>query len=389
VEDDRSDRDGEAPQAGAPDASQSPLHPPENDPGPAAPRTDSGGHGQGYAPGNGPWPASPPQQPITPDGQPLPPWRRPSAPQQPTPWPPPEWQRPAFPPPQPQQGPQYPPGGQWRPQYGPPRQQPPYGPAGTWQAPPPTPGPAIDTFGAAAGPRPGRVPWTWRDVLLALVIAAAPIVALSVLGMLVSTDTTSLRPAPTTGFALVSVILTLVVDGWFVLWAWFFSLRKYRLSWRSFGYRGYEQAKYWGVAAAFILGGLVVTYVLSGLNDFVYRKVFGPVPQQDVVSLFPHAAPGLVLFIVLAVIIAPVLEETVFRGFVFQGLANSWGPVAGALVSALVFALIHQQLSVLFPIFVLGLLLAGAFYWTKSIYTNIAFHAIFNAVGVVAWWFLR
>jgi membrane protease YdiL (CAAX protease family) len=233
------------------------------------------------------------------------------------------------------------------------------------------------------------VPWTWRDVLLALLVAGAPIVALSVLGTLASAGRASSHPTPTTGFALVSIILTLAVDGWFVLWAWFFSLRKYGLSWRSFGYRGYEQAGYWGVAAAFILGGLFVTYVLSGLSDYIYRRVVGPVPDQNVVSIFPHVAPGLVLFVILAVVIAPVLEETVFRGFVFQGLAHSWGPLAGALVSAFVFALIHEQLSVLFPIFVLGLLLAGAFYWTKSIYTNIAFHALFNGMGVAVWWFLR
>ncbi len=250
--------------------------------------------------------------------------------------------------------------------------------------------PSSDTFGVGPHANPGRVPWTWRDVLYALLIAAAPLVALSILSSLVpGSSAGSTKTAATTGFALFSIILTLIVDGWFVLWAWFFSLRKYHLSWRSFGFRGYEQGRYWGIALAVILGGLVAVYVLSGVNDYVYRRIVGPVPEQNVVSIFPHATGGLVLFVLLAVVIAPILEETVFRGFIFQGLARSWGPLAGAVVSALIFALSHQQLSVLVPIFALGALLSAAFYWTRSIYTNMAFHAVFNALGVIAWWFLK
>jgi membrane protease YdiL (CAAX protease family) len=125
------------------------------------------------------------------------------------------------------------------------------------------------------------------------------------------------------------------------------------------------------------------------VSDYAYRRIVGPVPTENVVTIFPHTSAGLALFIVLAVLVAPLLEETFFRGFVFQGFSRSWGPLAGAVVSALVFALWHQQLSVLIPIFGLGLLLAAAFYWTKSIYTNIAFHAVFNALGIIAWWFVR
>ena len=134
---------------------------------------------------------------------------------------------------------------------------------------------------------------------------------------------------------------------------------------------------------------MLATTILGDVSDYAYRKIIGPVPTENVVTIFPHTSAGLALFVVLAVLIAPLLEETFFRGFVFQGLSRSWGPLLGAIVSALVFALWHQQLSVLIPIFGLGLVLAAAFYWTKSIYTNIACHSIFNALGVVAWWFLK
>ena len=232
------------------------------------------------------------------------------------------------------------------------------------------------------------MPWNWRDVLLAVVIAAAPIAILTVLGT-ISGAGSSTSTKPTAAFALAAIVSTVLVDGWLVFWAWFFSLRKYRLPLASYGFRGFEERSSWGVAGAVIVGGVLATIILGDVSDFIYRHVIGPVPQENVVTIFPHSSAGLALFVVLAVLIAPVLEETFFRGFVFQGLASSWGPIAGALTSAFVFALWHQQLSVLVPIFGLGVLLAAAFYWTKSIYTNMTMHAVFNALGIVAWWFIK
>jgi len=288
-------------------------------------------------------------------------------------------------------------------------QQPPGGPAWWWDgyrwqpypaqwptAPqaPATPGTQVGAtdgrplFGVTPRARPTQVPWTWREVFLALLVAVSPIVALTILSSLSGSAGAS-HSKPSVGYALFTIVLTVIIDGWFVLWAWFFSLRKYRLSWRSFGFKGFDERIAWAIGAAIIAGGLFATYVLSGVNDYVYRRVIGPVPDQNVVTLFPHVPAGLLLFVVLAVFVAPVLEETFFRGFVFQGLGSSWGPVVGAAVSALIFSLTHQQLSVLVPIFLLGVLLAAAFYWTRSIYTNMTMHAIFNLLGVLAWWFLK
>jgi len=271
----------------------------------------------------------------------------------------------------------------------PPWQTQPPPPYGARPAAPPPPAPSDgQTFGVTRGLRPGQVPWQWRDVLFAALIAAAPIVVLAVLGT-ISSGSTAAHQTATAGVALAAIVSTVIVDVWLVFWAWFFSLRKYRLSLRSFGFRGYEESSSWAVAVGIILGGILATTILGDVSNYAYRKIVGPVPTENVVTIFPHTSAGLVLFIVLAVLVAPLLEETVFRGFVFQGLSRSWGPLTGAVVSALVFALWHQQLSVLIPIFGLGLLLAAAFYWTRSIYTNIAFHAVFNALGLVVWWFAR
>ncbi len=142
------------------------------------------------------------------------------------------------------------------------------------------------------------------------------------------------------------------------------------------------------MAAAVILGGLFATHHPEQRERLRLSQDRRPGAQGERGDDLPAHLSRPLLFVVLAVLVAPLLEETFFRGFVFQGLARSWGPLLGAVSSALIFALWHQQLSVLVPIFGLGILLAAAFYWTKSIYTNIAFHAVFNAFGIVAWWFV-
>jgi membrane protease YdiL (CAAX protease family) len=308
---------------------------------------------------------------------------------------PPDWRAPAPPGYGPPPGWWQTPDGRWQPPPWQPSAQPPWPaqppprPYGTGPAAaPPTPGDG-QTFGVTRGLRPGQVPWHWRDVLFAVLIAATPLAILTVLGTISSGRSAAAPQTPTAGFAFAAIVSTVLVDGWLVFWAWSFSLRKYRLSLASFGFRGYEEGSYWAVAAAVILGGVFATSILGSASDYAYRRIVGPVPKENVVTVFPHTSAGLVLFIVLAVLVAPLLEETFFRGFVNQGLARSWGPLLGAVTSALVFALWHQQLSVLITIFGLGLLLSAAFYWTKSIYTNIAFHAVFNALGILAWWFVR
>lgn len=242
---------------------------------------------------------------------------------------------------------------------------------------PPTPDQS--TFGVGPESRPGSVPWGWRQVLLALLIAAGPIVALTVLVLFLPTQDQSRDvSAPAAAFA---VVFTILVDGWFVLWAWMFSLRPGRLSAPSWGLRPVGKTIFWLVPVA-----LVAVFIINAGYEAVFQALAGhPTPAQDVVEMFPHGTAGLVLFVLLAVVAAPFFEEVVFRGFIFQGLASSWGTVPGILVSAAVFSATHAQLTVFVPLFILGVVLAWVFYYTRSLWTSIALHAIFNSIAVLVW----
>jgi membrane protease YdiL (CAAX protease family) len=241
--------------------------------------------------------------------------------------------------------------------------------------PPPDP-----LYGRSTEARPGDVPWSATTVLIALLVAIAGVVVLTAAVGLAGGGGSQDAQGAGLSVAVSALVSTVIVDSWFVGVAWWNSLRRFALPVTSWGFRRLEARSF-----LLVLLALAVAYSSLIVYTLAYSSLFGPPPEQNVVKEFPHTGTGLALFAITAIVVAPLFEETFFRGFLFQGLARSWGVVAGAVVSAIVFALAHQQLSVIVPFFVLGLLLAWVFYRTRSLWANIVLHASFNAVSVLLW----
>jgi hypothetical protein len=101
-----------------------------------------------------------------------------------------------------------------------------------------------------------------------------------------------------------------------------------------------------------------------------------------VVTLGAHTGPvAYVLDLASSAVVAPVAEETLFRGVIFGGLAQRMPLWAAAGLSALLFAGFHG-LGVLVPIFILGLGLAYVYARTGSVWAPMITHGLVNAVSV-------
>jgi membrane protease YdiL (CAAX protease family) len=233
--------------------------------------------------------------------------------------------------------------------------------------------------GAALPWQPGQVPWGWRRAVLGVLVAAGPFALLALTAYLAPARAPAPHP-PTLGGAGQTVIFTLVLDGWLVFVAWFFSLRGAGVGPEMWGYRKPGKAIFWTVPL-----GLAVVQAVG----LLYAYVVPNTKEQSVVSDFPRTGGGVLLFVLLACVIAPLFEETFFRGFLFQGFASSVGPLWGAVLSGALFSLSHQQLDIFVPLFALGLVLAWVFYRTRSLWATIACHSAFNAIAVAAWWWGR
>jgi membrane protease YdiL (CAAX protease family) len=240
-----------------------------------------------------------------------------------------------------------------------------------------TAAPAVDPAGAAPPDGPfSAVTWGWLSAIGGLLVAIAPVVLLTLLSLATGTDSSG-RPAadPTSGEAFATVAITVVIDAWYLLAAWFFSLRRSGARLDAWGFRRPRTTIFWAVPLA-----LVIVYAVS-----IVYNLNVDTKEQVIVESFPRNAAGVVLFLLLACVVAPLFEETFFRGFLFQGFARSWGWILGAVASAAVFSLSHQQLDIFVPLFALGLALAWVYYVTRSVWGSIALHAVYNGIAVVAW----
>jgi membrane protease YdiL (CAAX protease family) len=104
---------------------------------------------------------------------------------------------------------------------------------------------------------------------------------------------------------------------------------------------------------------------------------------QNIVQFFVNASEdsnngAVYLTMLMAVIVAPMAEETIFRGYIYGVLKRYVGAVAAALISAGLFAAMHLNLSSLPALFVLALCLTLAYEATGSLLVNIFMHGLFN-----------
>jgi len=126
-------------------------------------------------------------------------------------------------------------------------------------------------------------------------------------------------------------------------------------------------------------GGLQITGFMKWIESFGVEAV------QDTVKLLQESNDPMILglMIVAAVLVAPICEEIVFRGYFYAASKKFVGPWAAGACSALVFAAAHGSLAALLPLFVFGCLLALIYEKTGSIWAPIAVHFCFNGATVL------
>lgn len=145
------------------------------------------------------------------------------------------------------------------------------------------------------------------------------------------------------------------------------------------GYAGLSWVRLAGLLAvtmAFSLGSaLVWMYALSivapGALEFLIE------------ALSTEPDPGLgyqVAFAVLAVVLAPVLEETLFRGILVNRWGYRWGLPTALIVSSIAFGILHANP---FGIGIVGLVAALLYLRTGTLIVPIVFHATNNLVGIL------
>ena len=186
----------------------------------------------------------------------------------------------------------------------------------------------------------------------------------------------------------VVVVNTLVLISGAILW---FLLSAFLLSFlivRSqnpldlFGLRevGWQQnlkAGCWGLATA-----LPAIYFVHTLSFHLMGADAQPQPLLQFLAGNPSLQDRLLL-ILTAVVIAPIAEELIFRGYIFGVLRRYAGRWWALLISASVFAAIHGHIPSLAGLFVLAAALTLVYEGAGSLWAPILMHALFNGLTVI------
>ncbi len=222
-------------------------------------------------------------------------------------------------------------------------------------------------------------------LLLLLLFVVAPLVGYGIYGIweaiLVGSAPLDTKALGNPLLVILTLALTLAAEGTLTLilvallpWA-------SRLSFRELGYR-LPRAR--DVLVAF-LGSLVMAVVANGGASLMQSLLHSNQDQQSVAMLRQLHDPRLLIaFALFACVLAPLMEETIFRVFLFNALRRYFGFWSGAIVSGLCFGFAHGDPIAALPLALGGVVLAFVYYRTHNAFASMITHGLFNSYTILA-----
>jgi membrane protease YdiL (CAAX protease family) len=222
----------------------------------------------------------------------------------------------------------------------------------------------------------GRTPWGYADMAMAIgiviggtILVALPAAAVAALiagGSDVTSDDAALGVLLGANLLLELFLLVAVA---------LFTVRKYKVSWAMVGLRLPERGSWW-LPLALLGGALVVIWTY-----FAIIAALGAEPRSNIPDEAFDSVPLIVLVGILSLALAPVMEETFFRGFLFGGLRGRWGVFFAALFTGFLFSLAHVDPLVYIPFTAVGMIFAWGYVYSGSILASMIAHLLFNSIS--------
>lgn len=170
------------------------------------------------------------------------------------------------------------------------------------------------------------------------------------------------------------------------MWVLSRNLGQMGLCWREIGYRTRSVgcdiltgvAGFFGTIPFLFLGWLI-TLMLAAT---IFRHI--PTPEQPFQGIVSRGGVLSVMLTFLAAsIIAPIVEETFFRGVLYTTLRGRMGVWTASMISSALFAIIHPLPGGFLPIFVLACAFALMREHTGSLLPSMACHSVYNTLQLV------
>jgi membrane protease YdiL (CAAX protease family) len=231
--------------------------------------------------------------------------------------------------------------------------------------------------------RAGR--WDWTDVLAFLPAAAAAVfvTASLVVGVTQAADQ-SLQPSARTAveaFAGQAASYAAALTALLVLLRLRRGLNLADLGWRL--PRALGRAGWLPWLAISLVGAVIALEVADWLASLA-TQVLPNSPNTQCTTVRDQYGGYLAVAIPLVCLIAPLSEETIFRGFIYGWLRRRLPVLPAVAVSAVVFSAAHLVLVLALPLFAVGVILALLYEYSDSLLPGALVHGLFNLVGILA-----
>jgi membrane protease YdiL (CAAX protease family) len=231
------------------------------------------------------------------------------------------------------------------------------------------------------------VPWGWLDVLVILPLVG--FVLIIAFGLIIASVTAALFHAPVSylrmHFSFIGILAQILTE---LSLLGFFALQIRGRSglpfWATIGWRPLRPgtASRAGAIFGFIVGGAGLGLLVS-----LASAAFPPKHPLPIEKIFATRSLT-VLFMATAVLVAPLVEETIFRGYLYPVAARSFGFVGGIIFTGAAFGLLHGsqlwggwwQIGLLVIVGILFTFVRAA---TRTNLSSFLLHISYNGVQVI------
>ena len=153
-----------------------------------------------------------------------------------------------------------------------------------------------------------------------------------------------------------------------------------RISWRS------------DTGFYMVMGAVLIMVIQPAVMFLGYLNSFLPTPElleelhRGQYEMFREylTSDGVLLIGLFHIAVVPAIaEEVLFRGYVMRAFERSWGIIAGLIISSLIFAFFHLQLTNVLPLATLGAAMGLLTWLSGSIWPAAIAHFVNNGSAVV------
>lgn len=177
-------------------------------------------------------------------------------------------------------------------------------------------------------------------------------------------------------------LLLVMVDALVELALVWWYLKRFRLGWSRVGWRKFNLLQAVGLVFLMLVSFTVAVAILTAVVAYLIPAFNANQAQTNEFTGQTVSHP--VLTLLALVIIPPIIEETVFRGFIFPALSKRFGLIFGAVSTSILFGFAHLQANVGIYTFVLSLALCFMYVKLRSIFPGMALHMLNNYLAFIA-----